>query len=88
MPVWIFSQTRGTPKKRVGPHLAQGADQLRGVADEVHVAAADLGDVDAEHPLGDVGEGEVGDADVLLVLGSRARRCGCRSRPRTARCGG
>ena len=43
MPVWIFSQTRGTPKNRVGPHLAECADELGGVGDLVHVAAAHLG---------------------------------------------
>ena len=49
------------------PHLAERADELGRVADQVHVGAVDLRDVDAEHPLGDVGVGEVGDADVLAL---------------------
>ena len=47
-------------------HLAERREQLRRVADRVHVAALDLRAVEAEHPLGDVGERQVADADLRL----------------------
>ena len=42
MPVWIFSQTRGTPKNRVGL-TCRARRQLGRVADQVDVGAVDLG---------------------------------------------
>ena len=42
-------------------HLAERGQQLRGVGDSVDVAARICGHVQAEHPLGDVGQRQVAD---------------------------
>ena len=56
-------------------HLAEGGQQLSRVADDVHVAADDLGDVDAQRALGDVGERQVADLRAAARRGRRPRGC-------------
>ena len=68
MPVWIFSQTRGTPKNRVGRTSPSAPTSWAGSPMRCTWAPSTMRDVDAEHPLGDVRVGQVGDADVLRAV--------------------
>ena len=65
-PVLIFSHTRGTPKNAVGCTSPSVASSCAGSPIACMWLPLDLRAVEAEHPLGDVGERQVADPDLRL----------------------
>ena len=85
MPVWIFSQTRGTPKKRVGRTSPSAPTSWAGSPIEVHVARRRPAGCRCRAPARRCARRG---GRRRRCSRPRARRCGCCSRPRRARCGG